>query len=67
MSHNRRRIPSRIKKITKNFPEKLANHKDVKRHSSRKTARKRLFKSKTNLKIFWKFNHLNKEKILETH
>lgn len=64
MSHNRKRIPSRIKKIEK---QPASNHKEKKKYYPRKTARKRLFKSNTNLLLLWKFNQSNEAKIMETH
>ena len=65
MSHNRNRIPSKIRKIAKyGF---AGNHKKNKNFTSRKTARKRLFKSKINLYYLWKYNYLSKVKILETY
>lgn len=66
MSHSRVRIPSRIRKIAKDGFTKSV--KKPKKFNLRKTARKNLFRAKTNLLEIFAFNYLHKQsKILETH
>jgi hypothetical protein len=66
MSHSRVRIPSRIRKIAKDGFTKSV--KRPKKFNLRKTARKNLFRAKTNLLEIFTHNSLHKQsKILETH
>lgn len=65
MSHNRYRIPSRVRKIAKEGFTKSLN--TPRKFIPRKTARKFLFKSRTDLLTYYEYNITKPERILEHH
>lgn len=65
MSHNRYRVPSRVRKIAKDGFSKSVN--TPRKFIPRKTARKFLFKSRSDIHTVWNYNIGREEKILEHH
>ena len=65
MSHNRYRIPSRVRKIAKEGFTKTVN--TPRKFTPRKTARRFLFKSRSDLITLWEYNANHKQRVLEHH